>query len=104
VKYKLIAGQVVFGITRIIPQIEDVHVKGREEALLGSIMAQREHVLRLRLDLVSVVAILNPGVLPDDHDLPERWRFVQSQAYLLTGAIELFEVAYACPQLAPVPL
>src|SRR6267378_4202256 len=98
--YQLAAVEVVLGVAALVPALEEIGVEGNEQAAARIAVLQREHVLRLLVELAAVVAVLHPDVVAEDDDLPERLLVVELQRDLLAELAQLREVRDAGLDLA----
>src|SRR5574340_1289352 len=80
---QLAGGEVVFGMARVVPLVEEMHVESREQALPGLLLVQGEYVFRLGLQFLTVVAILHPDVFPGDDQVPEGRVIIELERDLL---------------------
>src|SRR5437667_11023019 len=70
--HQLAAVEVVLGVAALVPALEEVGVDRLEQAAARIVVLQREHVLRLLVELAAVVAVLHPDVVAGAAALPER--------------------------------
>src|SRR2546427_1977470 len=98
--HQLAAVEVVLGVAVLVPALEEVSVERDEQAAARIVVLQREHVLRLLVELAAVVAVLHPDVVPENDDLPERLLVVELERDLLAELAQLCQVPDAGLNLA----
>src|SRR5256885_14791398 len=72
--HQLAAVEVVLGVAALVPALQEVGVERHEQAAARIVVLQREHVLRLLVELAAVVAVLHPDVRSEERRVGKECR------------------------------